>query len=164
MSPLLLLLNAILSVNIGALCQSHTVLTCHRQNSVIANALRSMKTLVMNIDTHAEDCKVQHYRGSMYGVTAKVELNLKRREAKVQLYGIPIGGTVEGMGWLVPNNGDADGEQGGVDLEDDFAARLARRMVSIEKAKLDRVRNVMEVTVNVPFFGQQTLVLERDSE
>lgn len=105
MAPLWLLLNAVFSLSVGP----RAALACHRPGSSIQNALRSIRTFVMQIDMHAEDCKVQHYRGSMYGVTAKVALNMHMREAKVQLYGIPIGGTVEGVGWLLPN-ADADGE------------------------------------------------------
>lgn len=55
-------------------------------------------------------------------------------------------------------------QEGGVELDEEFAARLARRMVSIVKAKLDRAQNTVSVTVVVPFFGEQTLVLTRDSQ
>lgn len=136
---------------------------CHSTHTALSKALQSARALVMRLDTAAEECKVRKYRGSLYGVTAKVELDLRRREALVQLYGIPIGGSVKGKGWLQNAPGADEGrEEGGVWLEDELAAKLARRMVTIVNAKLDRKQNTVVVTAIVPFLGEQTIVLHRD--
>lgn len=122
--------------------------------------MRGVRAFVMQYDHRSEEeCSTQHFRGGLYGVTASVELHLRSRKAIVQLRGVPIGGSLSGTGWLQ----DGDAESGGVVLEEAFAKRLAWRLVSIESASLNRVQNTVTVVVNVPIFGQTTIVLKRVS-
>ena len=103
--------------------------------------------------------EVQHFRGGMYGVVASVALNLGTRHAEISLRGAPIGGSLSGSGWLKAEQADA--LSGGVVLDPDFEKTLARRLVSIQHASLDRETNTVTVTVTVPIFGQTVLVLKR---
>jgi len=103
--------------------------------------------------------EVQHFRGGMYGVVASVALNLGTRHAEISLRGAPIGGSLSGSGWLKAEQADA--LSGGVVLDPDFEKTLARRLVSIQNASLDRETNTVTVTVTVPIFGQTVLVLKR---
>ena len=65
-------------------------------------------------------------------------------------------GYVQGVGWLR----DPKAEAGGVVVDQEFARKLARRMVGIRHAALNRRTRTVSVTVTVPIFGQQTLVLQ----
>jgi len=103
--------------------------------------------------------EVQHFRGGMYGVVASVALNLGTRHAEISLRGAPIGGSLSGSGWLKAEQADA--LSGGVVLDPDFEKTLARRLVSIQHASLDRETNTVSVTVTVPIFGKTVLVLKR---
>jgi len=103
--------------------------------------------------------EVQHFRGGMYGVVASVALNLGTRHAEISLRGAPIGGSLSGSGWLKAEQADA--LSGGVVLDPDFEKTLARRLVSIQHASLDRETNTVTVTVTVPIFGKTVLVLKR---
>lgn len=103
--------------------------------------------------------EVQHFRGGMYGVVASVALNLGTRHAEISLRGAPVGGTLSGSGWLKAEHAEA--YSGGVVLDPDFAKQLARRFVSIQHASLDRQANTVTVTVTVPIFGHNVLVLKR---
>lgn len=104
-----------------------------------------------------EECATQHFRGGLYGVTATVELNMRSRQAVVELRGIPIGGSLSGIGWLQ----DEDKEEGGVVLDEEFAQKLAWRMVSIESASLNRTENTVTVVAHVPLIGATSIVLKR---
>jgi len=99
----------------------------------------------------------QRYRGTVYGVTANVALDMRTREAHVELRGAALGGVLAGAGRLK----NVDGEEGEVELEEEFEAMLARRMISIQAASLDRVANTVTVHVTVPFLGGQALELKR---
>lgn len=135
-------------------------LQCHRPQSYWKGLTHSIRAFVMQFDARGEDdCGTQHFRGSLYGVTATVSLHMKSRQAEVQLRGLPIGGSLTGIGRLK----DLNGEEGEVELEEGFAAQLAWRMVSIQSAALDRVANTVTVTVTVPLFGAQSLELQRVS-
>ena len=103
--------------------------------------------------------EVQHFRGGLYGVVASVALNLGTRHAEISLRGAPVGGTLSGSGWLKAEHAEA--YSGGVVLDPDFERQLARRFVSIEHASLDREANTVTVTVIVPVFGKNVLVLKR---
>ena len=147
------LLTSVFSLQLG----SSGSLGCHRPHlSTITTRIRNF---VMQFDVREHECKDQNYTGSLYGVTAKVVLNLKRRQAHVRLHGIAVGGRIQGVGRLV---GHVDAEEGGVELEEEFEQALARRFVTIQGAKLDRPNNRVLVEAVIPFFGQQTIVLLRD--
>ena len=103
--------------------------------------------------------EVQHFRGGLYGVVASVALNLGTRHAEISLRGAPVGGTLSGSGWLKAEHAEA--YSGGVVLDPDFERQLARRFVSIEYASLNRETNTVTVTVIVPVFGKNVLVLKR---
>ena len=103
--------------------------------------------------------EVQHFRGSMYGVVASVALNLGTRHAEISLRGAPVGGTIDGSGWLKADHAEA--YSGGVVLDPDFERTLSRRFESIQRASLERGTNTVTVTVTVPIFGQTVLVLLR---
>ena len=98
---------------------------------------------------------VQNYTGGVFGVSAEVELNMRTRVAHVKLQGIPIGGTVEGEGWLASPTAEA----GGVVLEPSFEAALRRRRIRITRAALDRNANTVMVTASVPVLGEQRILL-----
>lgn len=135
-------------------------LWCHRPQTYLQELANAVRSLVMQFDARSEDdCDTQHFRGSLYGVTATVALHMKSRQAEVELRGLPIGGSLVGVGWLK----DLDSEAGEVDLEEKFAAKLAWRMVSIQSAALDREANTVTVTVTLPLLGVQSLALKRVS-
>ena len=100
--------------------------------------------------------QIEHFEGSFYGVTAKVDLNMRTRVADVSLNGVPLGGRVSGTGWL----SDPYAESGTVVLEKEFAKRLHRRFVAIYSARLDRLRHMVIVKAKVPILGVIELVLE----
>ncbi len=98
---------------------------------------------------------VEHFTGSFYGVSAKVELNMRTRVAMVHLNGAPLGGRISGTGWLH----DRQLEQGKVVLEPTFEKRLRRRFVKIYRATFDRKRHTVTVGVKIPVFGEIELTL-----
>ena len=99
---------------------------------------------------------VEHFEGTFYGVTAKVDLNMRTRVADVYLNGVPLGGRISGTGWLK----NPEAESGTVILEAEFERRLHRRFVAIYSARLDRLRHTVTVNVKVPLLGVIELVLE----
>jgi len=99
---------------------------------------------------------VEHFEGSFYGVTAKVDLNMRTRVADVYLIGVPLGGRISGTGWLK----EPEAESGKVVLEEKFAKRLNHRFVAIYSAHLDRQQHTVTVKVKVPILGIISLVLE----
>ena len=100
---------------------------------------------------------IERFEGMIYGVRATVALNMNTRVAHVALRGYPLAGTVEGDGWLK----EPDKERGAVELEPNFAARLARRFVFIKWASLDREKHTVTVEAAVPILGSVELVLNR---
>lgn len=95
---------------------------CHRQASTLETTLRGIQTFVMRHDhRNKEECATQHFQGGAYGVTATVALNMRTRSAFVELRGLVIGGSLSGVGWLE----NADAEEGGVVLEEEFEEKLA---------------------------------------
>ena len=98
---------------------------------------------------------IEHFEGTFYGVTAKVDLNMRTRVADVYLNGVPLGGRISGTGWLK----NPEAESGTVVLEPEFAKRLDRRFVSIYSAHLDREKHTVTVTAKVPIVGLIELVL-----
>ena len=104
--------------------------------------------------------EVQHFQGGMYGVSASIALNLSTRHAEISLRGAPVGGTLSGSGWLKVEHA-AEAYSGGVVLDPEFAKQLSRRFVSIQHASLNRETNTVTVTVTVPIFGRNVLVLKR---
>ena len=148
-APLLLLTNTVQLLNV--LVQTRAVAgTCEP-----AWGLQSVRSLLM---LQPAECEPRRYRGGMYGVSAAVALDLQKQTAHVQLWGIPIGGRVEGVGRLASDDPDA----GAVELEQEFAATLARRLVRVVHARLDRATDTLTVVASVPLLGEQTLVLERE--
>ena len=104
---------------------------------------------------------VRDYEGSLYGVSASVTLDFAERRADVTLWGVPIGGRVDGFGWLA---GGADAlERGAVVLDEALQGKLDRRFVRVVDAALDRKADTVTVCVDVPVFGEQRLVLQRKS-
>lgn len=100
---------------------------------------------------------VQYFSGSFYGVSARVDLNMRTRVATVSLRGAVLGGTVAGTGWL----NDAGAEAGSVVLEKRFEARLRRHFVTIRGAALNRAQETVTVHVVIPILGEVELVLGR---
>ena len=100
---------------------------------------------------------IERFEGTIYGVSATVALNMNTRVAHVALRGYPLAGTVEGDGWLK----EPDKERGAVELEPNFAARLARRFVYIKWASLDREKHTVTVQAAVPILGSVEIVLNR---
>ena len=98
---------------------------------------------------------VEQFSGSFYGVSARVELNMRTRVAMVHLSGAPLGGRISGTGWLH----DRQLEQGKVVLEPTFEKRLRRRFVKIYRATLDRKRHTVTVGVKIPVIGEIELTL-----
>jgi hypothetical protein len=95
------------------------------------------------------------YTGSLFGVRANVVIDLHTRVAQVQLRGVAVGGSVGGEGWF----SSPTAEQGAVVLDNDFAAALRRRHISIVRAALDRSKDIITVVTTVPLFGEQTITL-----
>lgn len=151
-APLLLLTNTVQLLNV--LVQTRAIAgTCEP-----AWGLQSVRSLLLM--QQPAECEVHRYHGGMYGVSAAVALDLRKRQAHVQLRGIPLGGRVEGVGRLASD----DQEAGPVELEEELAAALGRRLVSIVRAHRDRATDTLTVVVSVPLLGEQTLVLTRVHE
>ena len=112
-----------------------------------------LNRMLMQIDFPDQ---VEHFEGSFYGVSAKVSLNMRTRVAQVSLNGVPLGGRISGTGWL----DDFYSEAGSVALEPEFERRLNRRMVTIHRARLDRVNHTVTVGVKIPVLGKMDLVLK----
>ena len=131
----------------------------HHVSSAVAlrQAVGAMRAVVMSatgLDGFGSG--VQQFQGGMLGVRARVSLDMDTRKARIELMGAPMGGYVQGVGWLR----DPKAEAGGVVVDQEFARKLARRMVGIRHAALNRRTRTVSVTVTVPIFGQQTLVLQ----
>lgn len=116
---------------------------------------RSLGRILMQAVGMAEE-PAAYFAGSFYGVHADVTLNMNTRVAHVTLSGIPIGGTLEGEGWLQ----SAGAESGPVVLQGDFSERLARRFVAITRASLDRNAKTVTVWASVPLLGEVEMVLD----
>jgi hypothetical protein len=100
-------------------------------------------------------CRIRTFQGSLYGVTATVELDLYSRKANVQLSGVVLGGGLSGTGWLE----SADGDKGTVVLDDNLATALAWRRVTIVSASLDRETDSVTICATIPILGFQKIVL-----
>jgi len=100
-------------------------------------------------------CRTRRFRGSLYGVTATVEMDLSTRKAAVELSGMVLGGGLSGIGWL----NDPEVDKGSVVLDDDLAAALAWRGVRIVSASLDRETDSVSIGVTIPVLGFQRIVL-----
>jgi len=120
---------------------------------------RSLGRILMTAVGLAEE-PMAHFEGSFYGVHARVALNMNTRLAHVSLSGIPLGGSLEGEGWLQ----GAGAESGPVVLRGDFQARLARRYVAISRASLDRRAKTVTVWASVPLLGEVEMVLNEVPE
>jgi hypothetical protein len=83
---------------------------------------RALGRILMTAVGLAEE-PMAHFEGSFYGVYARVALNMNTRVAHVTLSGIPLGGSLEGEGWLK----SAGTESGPVVLQEEFAARRRSR-------------------------------------
>lgn len=118
--------------------------------------IESVRRVVMGFDTDNE--RTQRFTGSMYGVTANVALDLETRRARVELHGIPVGGSLVGSGWFRNPEGEAH-EAGEVELDEEFRRQLAWRRVSIQAASLDG--DTVLVFVTVPLLGAQSMELSR---
>ena len=67
------------------------------QHVVLPLRLRMVDRVLMQVGIPSP---VERFSGSFYGVSAKVELNMRTRIAVVHLKGAPVGGRVSGTGWL----------------------------------------------------------------
>lgn len=124
--------------------------------SVTLRASPSIPPSLRSALAHVTMCShVQNYTGGVFGVYADVSLNMRTRVARVKMRGVPIGGSVEGTGWLA----SPDVEVGGVVLEPEFEAKLRRRGIKIIHAALSRSENTVTVTATVPVLGSQRIVL-----
>ena len=97
--------------------------------------------------------------GSLYGVNARVNIDMVSRVADVELNGVPVGGRVAGKGWFKSKTAEA----GPVELEESFFNALRRRRISIVRAALDRQANTITVVTNVPVLGSATLILKPET-
>ncbi len=97
--------------------------------------------------------------GSLYGVSARVNIDMISRIADVELSGVPVGGRVAGRGWFASKTAEA----GPVELEEAFFNALRRRRISIVRAALDRQKNTITVVTNVPVLGSATLILKPET-
>ena len=131
---------------------------CATQHAVPATAPAPPRAAFRRVLMHAGLVDtVERFAGSLYGVHASVDLNMRTRIATITLRGAVLGGTVQGTGWLK----DPEAEAGGIVLDDRFTARLRRRFVSVESAALDRVRRTVTVRAAVPILGMVDIVLTR---
>lgn len=128
-----------------ALCASHQATPAPARRGALTSAL--MHLGIAN--------SVEYYTGTFYGVTARLELDMRTREARVALRGAVLGGAVEGTGRL----NDIEAEAGAVVLDRAFEARLRRRFISIRDASLDRAQKTVTVCVTIPVMGTIELVL-----
>jgi hypothetical protein len=115
---------------------------------------RALGRILMTAVGLAEE-PMAHFEGSFYGVYARVALNMNTRVAHVTLSGIPLGGSLEGEGWLK----SAGTESGPVVLQEEFAARRARRGVGFSRAPRDRRAQTGTVWASVPLLGEIEMVL-----
>ena len=122
-------------------------------------ALRSSPTIPASLRSTLSQLRMcshlQNYTGGVFGVSAEVELNLRTRVGHVKMRGAPIGGTVEGEGWLASTTA----EDGAVVLEPAFEAALRRRRIRITRAAFDRNANTVTVTARIPVLGEQRVLL-----
>lgn len=98
---------------------------------------------------------VEHFEGSFFGVTARVDLNMRTRVAQVHLTGVPLGGYISGTGQLQDPSKDA----GTVVLDPKFEKRLRRRLVTIYSATFDPKARTVTVAVKIPVIGVVELTL-----
>ena len=105
--------------------------------------------------------KLPQYEGALLGVTAKVELNRSQKRAELTLSGWPIGGTVQGSASFAKDPDDPTIEEGDVVLDDALSSLLKKRLVSVHNAGHDPKEDTVHVTVRVPVFGLQTILLFR---
>lgn len=90
---------------------------------------------------------VQRYSGRLLGVSASA--TLEGNVAKIDLRGVPLGGSLSGVA-LVDDGGGATVDAG-------LQRALSRRFVSV--VSVDEVAGSVHVTLRVPVFGVQTVVL-----
>ena len=100
----------------------------------------------------------RRYEGRLYGVAARVSLDMDARRAHVHIAGLGIP-VLDGVGWL-----DGAGESGSVVLEGGFAAKLARLRLRVDHARLDRRDDTVTVGITAPLLGAQTIVLRRAAD
>ena len=144
-------------VLVAALCVQQPVPAPRPETAALRHALGAARAVVMSatgLDGFGSG--VQEFQGRMLGVRARVSLDMDTRKARIELVGAPMGGYVQGVGWL----NDPKAEAGRVVVDREFARVLARRFVGITHAGLNRRARTVSVTVTVPIFGQQTMVLQ----
>lgn len=110
---------------------------------------------------------IQSYECRHLGVAAKAVLDTNRRYATVSLSGIVLGGKLEGNGWILDPSflgavGENDAKNGGmVILDVDFEYKLRKRGIVVRDALLNRTTDTLVVTVSIPIFGLQRIILHR---
>ena len=115
-------------------------------------ALRLPSSLTTFAPEHAE-----HFHGGLLGVTADVKLCLSSQRAHITLKGLPLGGTLAGTARF------HNGEGSDVQIDEPLRGALKRRLVKIVRAEFDRRKDVVFVTVTLPFLlGTHTLALNRN--
>lgn len=93
------------------------------------------------------------------GVHADVILCMGTKHASIKLSGIPLGGTLKGTARF------SDGEGSSVVVDEPLRTLLRRRFVNIVGAKFDRERDIVRVTLKLPFLlGTQTIVMGRAAD
>ena len=99
--------------------------------------------------------KNELFTGKLLGVSAEVLLCRNLNCAIVSLSGVPLGGKVSGVARL----GNADSDE--LIVEEPLKGVLARRLVHLVNAVHDELSDQVNVTVNLPLFGKQTIILTR---
>lgn len=98
--------------------------------------------------------EIECYKGDLLGVYAKVRLHTQRTIAYVQLYGIPLGGTISGEAWIDTN--------GSIVFQQGLSRALSRRFVRINSAIRNQHRSKVFVEVNLPIVGKRVITLHRE--
>lgn len=102
------------------------------------------------------------YQCRHFGVSANAVLDTRRRHAIVTLSGIVLGGRIQGSGWLGALGADqVKADDGLVILDSGFEERLRRRGIAVRYASLNQTDDTLVVTVTIPLFGVQNIVLHR---
>lgn len=144
-------MRALYLLNVAAFAACFQVQTLALQDCSRAPTILDRVQMALTDDV----CRMRTFQGSLYGVTATVEMDMYSRKADVNLSGLVLGGALSGSGWLA-NSGT---EGGTVVLNDELAAQLAWRRVSIVSASLDRESDSLTICATVPIVGFQKIVL-----
>lgn len=90
------------------------------------------------------------YSGSMLGVSAAAQLDVREGIAFVRLAGLPLGGTLTGRAWLA--------HDGAPRLDENLRRALSSRGSRVERAVLEP-NGSLAITLTLPLFGRRVLVM-----